>query len=105
MKVLKLGRPQNGYAVEVTCTGHGNGGGGCGALLLVDQDDLRLYPGVPGESWGSRDPAVMFRCCECGVLTDLSSKEEPPSTVTAQLKKATARWRNAKLGSEDADET
>lgn len=40
MKVLKPGREQTGWAREAECTGHGNGGGGCGALLLVERDDV-----------------------------------------------------------------
>ena len=36
MKVLQPGRPQQGWSTEATCTGKGNGDGGCGARLLVD---------------------------------------------------------------------
>lgn len=92
MKVLKPGREQNGYSIEQTCTGNGNGGGGCGAVLLVEQSDMRYYPGVPGDTWGSRDPAVMFRCCACGVVTDMASKHWPPSPV--KLPRFSTAWRD-----------
>ncbi|ARK07537.1 hypothetical protein LAV_00162 [Sphingobium phage Lacusarx] len=77
MKIITPGRDQQGYSVEHKCSGHGNGGGGCGAVLLVELADMRYFPGVPGSSWGSRDPAVMFRCCQCNVLTDLPVTKWP----------------------------
>jgi hypothetical protein len=40
MKILKKGRPQKGWATEAKCTWEGNGGGGCGALLLIEEEDL-----------------------------------------------------------------
>jgi hypothetical protein len=40
MKILKKGREQKGWTREEICTGVGNGGGGCGAKLLVEQGDL-----------------------------------------------------------------
>lgn len=40
MKIIKEGRKQTGWSKELTCTGKGNGGGGCGAVLLVEQTDL-----------------------------------------------------------------
>lgn len=92
MKVLKLGRPQNGYTIEHECTGAMNGGGGCGAVLQVEYDDMRYYPGVPGDSWGSRDPQVMFRCCECGVVTSIPSKLWPPRVQ--KLLPFTNKWRD-----------
>ena len=70
MKVIKKGRRQQGWAKEYVCTGKGNGGGGCGATLLVEEDDLfrtghHCYD-------GSSDYFITFRCPECGVLTDIS---------------------------------
>lgn len=99
MKVLKLGNPL-GYTIQAECTGRGNGGGGCGALLEVCKDDMRYYPGVPGDSWGSRDPAVMFKCCECGVCTDVVSKDWPPHART-KLQKWSKRWQDAEPGEEE----
>lgn len=40
MKVLRPGRKQKGWSTEAECTGLGNGGGGCGAKLLVEEDDV-----------------------------------------------------------------
>lgn len=37
MKVLKEGTK---FGIEKTCTGEGNGGGGCRALLFVEADDI-----------------------------------------------------------------
>lgn len=57
-----------GMSVETTCTGNGNGRGGCGATLLVEQPDLfTTYSFALGE----RERHVTFRCSACGVLTDL----------------------------------
>lgn len=76
MKVLKPGRQQTGYTVEAKCTGHGNGLGGCGAELLVEQPDMVYYKGSDYPI--QRDSAVMFRCVSCGVLTDLPRAKWPP---------------------------
>lgn len=76
MKILEPGRKQRGYSVEAKCTGHGNGGGGCGAKLLVEQPDMVFYKGSDYPI--QRDSAVMFRCEACGVLTDLPREDWPP---------------------------
>jgi len=68
MKVIEKGREQTGWSTEARCTGVGNRGGGCGALLLVERYDL-----FQTES-SCRDETTYyttFRCPECGVLTDL----------------------------------
>lgn len=68
MKVLKKGRPQKGWAKEYTCTGYGNGGGGCGAQLLVEQHDVFV---THSSAMGESEYHNTFRCVECGVLTDI----------------------------------
>lgn len=71
MKVLKKGRPQKKWAIECECTGIGNGNGGCGAKLLVEQDDI-----FKTESYhydGSHNDYNTFECPECGVLTDVGN--------------------------------
>jgi hypothetical protein len=73
MKVLKKGRKQKGWSVEKTCTGKGNGLGGCGALLLVEENDLY----ETGEGGDGPDYARTFKCSECGVETDFDLKEVP----------------------------
>jgi len=69
MRVILKGRPQTGWAKELTCTGSGNGGGGCGALLLVEAADLfqteRWIMGRDYETYAT------FACPECTVLTDV----------------------------------
>lgn len=92
MRVIKPGK---GYTDEVECTGGGNGGKGCRAILGVDRDDLRYYEGVPGDTWGSRDPEVCFRCPECGEVTDLPHNKWPSDVQN--LKRFTKAW---KLGQE-----
>ncbi len=69
MKVLEKGRPQRGWAKEFTCTGRGNGGGGCGAKLLVEFPDL--YHTHHYDYGGGHDVYVTFRCADCGVETDI----------------------------------
>jgi hypothetical protein len=80
MEVLKPGRKQKGWATEVECTGVGNGYGGCGALLLVDQSDL--YKTFSSHYDGSNETYVTFTCAACGVETDL---ESVPSGIRSQL--------------------
>ncbi len=72
MKLIKEGRKQTGWAGEFSCTGVGNGNGGCGAILLVEQRDLFLT--VQSSFDGSHDDFVTFKCSQCGVLTDIKGK-------------------------------
>ncbi len=77
MKVIKEGRPQKGWAKEFECTGNGNGNGGCGATLLIEQAD------VFRTTSSARDEITYyntFKCCECGVLTDIPNNVSLPFT-------------------------
>jgi hypothetical protein len=70
MKILKPGREQSGWAIETTCTGEGNGGGGCGAVLLVEAADLYI---TSRDTMGrDYEEFATFQCPTCGVETDLS---------------------------------
>lgn len=68
MKVIKQGRPQKGWAKKFTCTGKGNGGGGCAAVLLVEQADLYQ---TCSSALGEVETYVTFTCASCGVETDI----------------------------------
>jgi len=74
MKVLKPGRAQKGWAKEYDCTGKGNGGGGCGARLLVEYGDLyNTYRHCLHET----DTFITFKCSACGVETDIENYTGP----------------------------
>ena len=77
MQVIKQGRRQTGWAKEFTCTGAGNGDGGCDAVLLVEQGDL--YHTYHNDYGGGRDVFTTFTCSECGVETDV--KGVPPNLM------------------------
>lgn len=87
MKVLKKGREQKGWSSEQTCTGHGNGNGGCGAKLLVEIGDVFETTSC---AMGEVDCYVTFRC-PCGVLTDLMGV---PSHVRETARKQKHLWHN-----------
>lgn len=89
MRVVKPGREQSGWSSEQRCTGDGNGGGGCGAVLLVEQPDL--YRTGRSSYDGSRDEFVTFTCACCGVETDI---ENCPGNVSSVLP-----WKTAWLAS------
>lgn len=72
MKVLE---PGPGWSLKVRCTGDGNGGGGCGALLLVEKDDL--YTTYRESIDGTREDFVTLCCCCCGMETDIGKKDVP----------------------------
>lgn len=82
MKVIKKGQPQKGWSLKTVCTGAGNSNGGCGAHLLVEQADLfktHSYVHV------DHDIFITFKCVECGVLTDLTNSQKPPSNIRSIL--------------------
>lgn len=74
MKILEPGRPQKGWSITETCSGHGNGGGGCGAKLLVEAADLYV---TQSHCLHETESFVTFRCAACGVLTDLKNPPGP----------------------------
>ena len=92
MKVVKKGRSQNGWAKEFTCTGRGNGDGGCGAKLRVERDDLFRTESHAG--WET-DSYVTFECAACGVLTDINERGiyayELPDRSVWRKRRGTAR--------------
>ena len=71
MRVLKKGTGQKGWSKRATCTGKGNGDGGCGAELLVEQSDL--YQTMNCDYTGDCDYFTTFTCSECGVETDIDA--------------------------------
>ena len=75
MKVLKKGTGQKGWSTKATCTGSGNGGGGCGAQLLIEEPDL--FQTAHHCYDGSSDYFTTFKCVDCGVLTDLPDGRYP----------------------------
>lgn len=82
MKVLLPGSGQKGWSAKVVCTGAGNGGGGCNALLLAEQADLFL---TESHVRDETTTYVTFRC-PCGVETDLFDQDlRIPFAIRAQL--------------------
>lgn len=79
MKVITPGREQRGWAREEKCTGHGNGGGGCGAILLVEQGDLYK---TQSHCRDETETFITFQCVACKVQTDIKGV---PSHVTERL--------------------
>ena len=80
MKVLKKGA-QRGWFVQSVCTGEGQANAGCGAALLVQEEDLFRTEGSPTRHIAD---CVTFKCVACGALTDLP--EGPcPSKVYKRL--------------------
>ena len=79
MKVLQAGRPQQGWSTEAACTGHGNGNGGCGAMLLVEEADLFT---TQSHARDETETYTTFECAACKVWTDIASV---PRSVTARL--------------------
>mgnify|MGYP006865163994 CR=1 FL=1 len=75
MKVIKPGRQQTGWSKKYTCTGKGNGGGGCKAKLLVCEPDL--YITFTSCFRESPDRHVTFTCIACGVETDIEEYPHP----------------------------
>lgn len=73
MEILKPGREQKAWPKKFTCTGKGNGSGGCGALLLVEKTDLFYTQEFEREGGGTRHAG--FECPQCKVLTDIEDNK------------------------------
>lgn len=91
MKVVKSGSGQRGWATETTCSGAGNGKGGCGAVLMVEQDDL--FKTHHYDYGGGHDTYITFRCVECRVLTDI----DVPGSIYSQIREQERRVSNDPL--------
>lgn len=85
MKVISKGSGQKGWAVETLCTGAGNGNGGCGAKLLVEQGDL--FQTSNTDIGGDTDYFATFKCPECGVLTDIKEYPGRASELPKRIKR------------------
>jgi hypothetical protein len=81
MKVLEKGKP---WSVELKCTGAGNGGAGCGALLEVEAGDL--YTTQSHHYDGSSESYITFTCPECKRLTDVN-RQNIPSAVQNEIRR------------------
>lgn len=75
MKVLKPGNGQTEWSIESTCTGSGNGGGGCGAVLLVGESDL--FKTSSHHYDGSSEHYATYKCPCCKVKTDIPTSKVP----------------------------
>lgn len=92
MKVVKKGKKQSCSVGKFKCTGKGNNGGGCGAVLLVSQTDLYK---TSSQCYGDTLPEyfITFCCPECGVETDVEEVSVEPlgKRPTEKKRKAVAR--------------
>jgi len=70
MKVLQKGTGQKGWARKMRCTGRGNRGCGCGAILLVEFADLfKTFSSARDET----TTYITFKCCECSAEAFLAA--------------------------------
>lgn len=74
MKVIKSGDSRNGWSKKLVCTGEGYNGRGCGAVLLVEQDDLFH---TTSHCMDETEYFTAFACPECGCLTDTKTSHRP----------------------------
>ena len=76
MKILEPGEPtKRPWSRVIVCTGRGNGFGGCGAKLLIEEGDL-FFTTLSDETATQCDTIC---CHQCSRLTDLGNL---PFTVT-----------------------
>lgn len=92
MKVIVPPKNGRSWSIKATCTGFGNEGKGCGAVLEVEREDLRYYKGSDSD-WGDSEPAVSFKCPCCGTVTDIGLKDYPSNY--RNLTPFTTEWRDA----------
>ena len=79
---MKIIKPGTGWEKEVECTGAGNGGGGCKAILSINKDDL-----YKTTRYSIDDVSCFITfCCPCGVETDITGL--PSGIVSAAMKRS-----------------
>ncbi len=82
MKVLSKG---SGWKLQQTCTGGGNGGGGCQSELEVEDGDVFVTARHCYD--GSSDYYYTFRCPVCSTNTDITPELVPYRIRTEAMKK------------------
>ena len=85
MQILEERGP---WGLEQICTGKGNGDGGCGSKLLVEEGDI--YVTASSDYVGDIDYYYTFKCPVCGKETDIK-KELVPHSIQ---RKALEKYRN-----------
>lgn len=68
MKVIKKVKKQAGWSKEYSCTGKGNDDEGCGARLLVSEEDIFI---TKSNCLHETDYYYTFKRPECAALTNV----------------------------------
>jgi len=72
MKLIQKGMTPSNWENQYVCTGWGKRSG-CGAVLLVNHNDLFGTYQFPSDRDGDRGLLhITFKCSECGVLTNIN---------------------------------
>ena len=90
MKVIKKGRHQKGWSFQTVCTGNGNDGGGCEAVLLVEEADIYR---TESHARDETTAYATFQCPECDVLTDLPDGKVPSHVWNSMIYRSPDTWR------------
>lgn len=77
MDILTPGKEPKKWVLEVVCSGWGHSAEGCGAVLRVHQEDLYQTDSPSNGLFVDFDTYITFRCCSCGVETDLTDNDKP----------------------------
>lgn len=77
MDILKPGKEPQKWALEVVCSGYGHYDDGCEAVLRVHKEDLYQTEHPSNELFVGYYTSITFRCCSCGVETDLKHDDRP----------------------------
>lgn len=88
MKVIKPGRSPDGWSAQRKCTGAGNNGGGCGAVLLVEAADLFITRAF--ERDGSDPDAVARARARLQHAADAAERQHPGAAPPGFLEALTA---------------
>lgn len=82
MKIIE--KKKEGWQKRI-CTGEGNSNIGCGSILLLDIDDVKVIRHTLLD--GTTDTFYSFICPVCGAITDIASAELPVSIIENRKKK------------------
>ncbi len=99
MEILKEGKK---WSINSLCTGIGINGGGCGAELKIEADDIKaviklIDAETPDILYTKRDYCYTFKCPCCNIESEINEEELPIYVKRKALEKVSPSDKKIKV--------